>query len=68
MSILPQTEETIIKIIYCPLCQKYYSEQTGPTRMCCAVAHAPGTCCHYGDVELVEEAIETMRLIVGVKK
>lgn len=33
----------------CPGCGGWFVEQDGP-RLSCCVYHAPGTCCHFGEV------------------
>jgi hypothetical protein len=37
---------------WCPLCRLWYGTRRGTPRFSCCVAHAPGTCCHYGQTQL----------------
>ena len=36
------------KPYYCPNCKKFFI----PSNFSCAVAHAPGDCCHYMETEV----------------
>lgn len=47
MTYFPTKQEMIYK---CPLCHKWFI----PGNVRCLVAHATGTCCHYGDTETSE--------------
>ena len=47
MAIIPEREETLIRVFRCPVCKEVYQAQTGPIQLSCSVRHAPGTCCHY---------------------
>jgi hypothetical protein len=38
--------------VKCGICGKTYRKQLGVTMMC-AVNHQPGSCCHYGDLEVI---------------
>jgi len=51
-------------IVRCGRCGKYHAEQVGDFRVSCAVRHAPGDCCHYGETELREEDIEAIWRII----
>jgi hypothetical protein len=48
-------DETILHIYKCDGCRNFYSSQVGRTRVSCAVMHPPGTCCHYGEIEVSSE-------------
>ncbi len=39
--IIPQIEETIVSIVYYPICKEYYSTQVGRVTISCSVDHAP---------------------------
>jgi len=64
--IIPEKQDVMLYIIYCPVCQKYYSEQIINMKISCCVNHAPGDCCHYGDKELTKELV--MKLLKEVHK
>lgn len=50
--IIHKTEETLVRIYHCPVCDKTFRAQTGPTISRCAVFHGPGSCCHHGEQEV----------------
>jgi hypothetical protein len=51
--IYPLEEVKLIEIYHCPVCSKPYRRNHGHgPRLTCAVSHAPGDCCHFGDHEL----------------
>ncbi len=60
-------EETLVKIYLCHLCGKKWLAQTGPYRITCAVAHAPGNCCHYGEELVRDDQIERIMAVLGAK-
>jgi hypothetical protein len=35
----------------CPKCKQWFGVRPGP-RISCAVMHAPGDCCHYGEEQV----------------
>lgn len=57
MTIIPEEEELLLKIIRCPICGEYYSVQTDTTIQCSAY-HPPGSCCHCFDRKLTKEEVE----------
>ncbi len=62
--IIPQIEETIVSIVYYPICKEYYSTQVGRVTISCSVDHAPGTCCHYGDKKISKEQVEKIKSLL----
>lgn len=56
--IFPITSEVLVQIYQCPLCSGIYQAQTGNIRSACLVAHAPGSCCHYGELQISNETLE----------
>ncbi len=61
-------EETLLRIYLCRVCGKKWCAPPGVLRVNCLVAHAPGTCCHYGEafvpdsvIEKITEAIKEFR-------
>lgn len=45
--IFPEVKKIKLKIYFCPKCKIYYENRGSD--LVCAVQHAPGSCCHYGD-------------------
>lgn len=42
----------------CPGCGKWYvTDGSSRSRVSCCVVHAPGTCCHYGEIEVTAEGV-----------
>ena len=41
-------------IVTCPICKKTF--RLGNVN--CCVLHAPGTCCHYGDIEVGSQEVQ----------
>ena len=48
--IFPKRDNSVINIYFCPVCQKYYTQNNG--NMTCCVNHGPGTCCHFNEREI----------------
>lgn len=53
--IIPEKEKVLVRIIYCPICKKYYNARDDELKKGCIRFHARGTCCHYGDYELTKK-------------
>ena len=66
--IIPEREETIVRIYYCPKCETYYCGQVGNTRISCAVNHPPGSCCHYAEKSISLEKVKKIKEIMEVSK
>lgn len=56
--IIPESEEIVLSIIYCPLCKNHYRQNLTSTS--CCVLHAPGTCCHYGDILMPADRVKEL--------
>jgi len=63
MAIIPQHERTIVTIIHCPVCNKYY--RLNYSAMGCLVQHGPGSCCHFGDTEIAEDKVVEVQKLLG---
>ena len=63
--IIPKEEKTIIKVIYCPICDKYYSINTSAIQWGCTVLHAPGDCCHMGDKSISKNVVDVLLKLGG---
>lgn len=57
MTIFSVRETTLLLIYKCPICGLIFRRQTGDVIVRCAVNHAPGTCCHYGETQINESKI-----------
>lgn len=66
--IIPQIEEVIVNIVYCPICKEYYSTQVGRVTISCGVDHTSGTCCHYGDRKISKEQVEKIKSLLKDEK
>ena len=60
---IPIRDEILLKIYQCGLCKRVFKAQVGPTRVTCAVAHQPGDCCHYYEVEI--DSIDALQKAVA---
>ncbi len=64
MAIMSLREENILRIYRCPVCQGVYQAQLGPDFFNCAVNHPSGSCCHYEEIEVIEEQLVRIRKIL----
>lgn len=48
--LFPSRDKEMLEIFRCPRCEDIYMRGRGD--FSCAVAHAPGECCHYTDKKL----------------
>ena len=55
------SDKTLDDIYRCRACNKIYHRQLGPTYISCAVAHGPGSCCHYAEKEITEAQVTEIR-------
>ena len=62
--LIPQEEETVVKIFKCSACVGYYLEGNSNT---CRFPHQPGSCCHYADKALSSQEVADVITIVGHK-
>ena len=62
-------ERVLVRIIYCPICKKYYNAPDNEVKKGCTKFHAGGTCCHYGDYLLTrKEAFNIYYPLEGKRK
>ena len=55
--IIPKTDRTLINIYRCAKCGGAFLSQTGNYVISCAVNHAPGDCCHYGETSIADDVL-----------
>lgn len=48
------------EIEWCPKCRLWYGYNNSRAKFSCAVAHAPGDCCHYGQTQLRIEPVKAI--------
>jgi len=58
--ITQQTEELLLRIVWCPLCNKKYASRE-KSDIGCLVNHGPGSCCHFGDIHIADEKYENIK-------
>lgn len=64
--IIQEKERVLVRIIYCPICKKYYNAPDDEVKKGCIRFHARGTCCHYGDYRVTkEDAFNIYHLLEG---
>ena len=63
--IFPKSNKVYIQIYQCPICSGIYQAQTGDVRMSCATYHAPGSCCHYGELQISRETLEKVLEVIA---
>jgi hypothetical protein len=57
--IFQRSEEIRLEIVYCPACGEYHG-RTREANVMCGVAHAPGSCCHFGWSEIRPKDVDTL--------
>ncbi len=62
--IIPQEEETLIEIYYCPNCKGTYSRNTDVQ---CAIQHDHGECCHATDSVISKEELIVIEALLRDK-
>lgn len=62
--IFPHGDAVLLHIYQCGVCDRMYMRQTGPTIFRCAVAHQPGSCCHYMEMRIAEESMRAIQAII----
>ena len=65
MGVIPQRDETVIRLYRCGGCHKVYSAQVGLARISCCAIHAPGECCHFYEKEVTPEMLRTVRELLA---
>jgi len=63
MVVIPAPARVLLTIVECLACQKIYFWQ--PPQVNCAVNHAPGTCCHYDEMEVSEIQLSAVMKALG---
>jgi len=60
--IFQQRDRSVIDIYLCPICQSYYTRNN--SNMSCCVNHAPGSCCHFNEIEVSKNKIDKIKKIL----
>lgn len=63
--IFTKSNKVFVLIYQCPICSGIYQAQTGDIRVSCATAHAPGSCCHYGERQISNETLENVFEVIA---
>lgn len=59
------SDTNLVDIYRCRGCSKVYHRQLGSVHMSCAVAHGPGSCCHYGEKEVTDQQVADIKKLLG---
>ncbi len=62
--LFPETECDLVRMYWCPRCHRIFLR--GDHNVSCCVAHASGTCCHYGDMDVSREQAEQVCILLNV--
>lgn len=65
MMIVPLRDRDLIRIYQCGACTNIFLAQADDSHLSCAVAHPPGSCCHYGEIRVSVELIAEIQKLLS---
>ena len=70
MTIYHQSEEIILTIFRCPICEDVYMNKPSNLgySISCTVMHGPGSCCHYSDKLMSDDRLENLMRVARGKE